>query len=54
MKKLLFVDSNIKNTSPAHENSKASTTHFIKDEAIFFVWKIKKAMSNGIKSGFVI
>jgi hypothetical protein len=54
MKKLPFIDSNINNTSPAHENARASAIHFFKDEAKPFVWKIKKAINNGINSGLVI
>jgi hypothetical protein len=54
MKKLPFVDSNISNTSPAHENKRASVIHFFKEEAKSFVWKIKKTISKGIKSGLVI
>jgi hypothetical protein len=37
MKKFLFMDSSINNTSPAQENIRASVTHFFKDEAKSFV-----------------
>jgi hypothetical protein len=54
MKKLPFIDSNINNTSPAHENTSASIIHFFKEETKSFVWKTKKAINNGINSGLVI